>query len=240
MRLKTDEELRMEKDYWSKSDNEKDAIVGKMIHKKFTGYWGAQSERKAEHDAKYNLPYGDLVRAVEKTTKKIAELKNKPENLLKAERERLLKEYENLVKRGMAPVSNTEIWIAKDVENFILASDGEYRKAKNELVQAEKDLEIYLEKKAQWEIENADIIRAERIRTKRAELLQADPEALRALGIEPTVVSHSVHSRKTEKTADEERNAILKSLDVDTDALLPAFMERRGYYNSPAKECQNV
>ena len=44
--------------------------------------------------------------------------------------------------------------------------------------------------KEEWEQENADIIEAERARSRREELLSADPEALRALGITPVSYTH--------------------------------------------------
>lgn len=51
-----------------------------------------------------------------------------------------------------------------------------------------KRLRKYEKLKEDWETDNKELIEAERLRTKREELLSADPETLRALGITPPPV----------------------------------------------------
>jgi hypothetical protein len=181
-RLKTDTELEWEKKYGGKTDAEMNSIVRESIHKKFAEAVARSEQKQAEIEAKYNLPYGGLVKAVANSEKQIKALEGKPQELLSAKRAELEAEYDDLVMRGFVN-TNKELWISNKLLPYM--SDPEYIEAKDKLQQAQKDYAVYLAKKEEWEQENADIIKAERIRTKRAELMQADPEALRALGIEP-------------------------------------------------------
>jgi hypothetical protein len=183
-RLKTDTELEWEKKYGGKTDAEMNYIVRESIHRKFDEAVARSEQKQAEIEAKYNLPYGGLVKAVANSEKQIKALEGKPQELLSAKRAELEAEYDDLVMRGFQD-TNKELWISTKLLPYMTANSGEYRKAKADLQQAQKDYAVYLAKKEEWEQENADIIKAERIRTKRAELMQADPEALRALGIEP-------------------------------------------------------
>ena len=185
-KLKSEAELEYERKYGNKTDAEMKEIVSGMISKKFEERASRAEQRQAERDAKYNLPYGELVRAMAKAEKQIKELENRPETLLSTKRKALEAEYGALVERGMPDV-NRELWISGKLVEYMKPVEGEYCTAKAELQQAIDDYSIYLAKKTEWEQENADIIEAERVRTKRAELLQAEPEALRALGIEPVV-----------------------------------------------------
>lgn len=181
-RLKTDTELEWEKKYGGKTDAEMNSIVRESIHRKFDEAVARSEQKQAEIEAKYNLPYGGLVKAVANSEKQIKALEGKPQELLSAKRAELEAEYDDLVMRGFVN-TNKELWISNKLLPYM--SDPEYIEAKDKLQQAQKDYAVYLAKKEEWEQENADIIKAERIRTKRAELMQADPEALRALGIEP-------------------------------------------------------
>ena len=170
MRLKTDKELEYERKYGGKTDTEMNEIVGGMLSKKFADARARAEQVRTEQDAKYNLPYGGLVKAVAKTGKQVKDLEGKPENLISAKRKDLEVEYADLVMRGM-PDTNKELWISEKLVKYMQEPEGEYREAKIQLQQARNDLAIFLAKKESWEQENADIIEAERMRTKRAELL---------------------------------------------------------------------
>jgi hypothetical protein len=223
-------ELDYERKYGNKTDAEMNEIVGSMLSKKFAEAKDRADQRQAEFSAKYNLPYGELVRAISRTKKQIEELENKPSMLLSTKRKSLEAEYADLIGRGMQD-TNRELWIDEKLVEYMKHTDGEYITAKRELQQARQDYAIYLSKKDDWEQENADIIMSERARTKREELLQADPEALRALGIDP-VIAESKPSRNKEETADQKA---LRAMAVDLNALLPRFMESRGY-NTKSEE----
>ena len=220
MRLKTDAELEYDRKYGGKTDNEVNEIVGGMISKKFADRKAKAEQVRTEREAKYNLPYGGIVKAVAKTGKQVKDMEGKPEELLSAKRKDLEAKYDNLVMRGM-PDTNKELWISEELVKYMQDPNGAYREAKIQLQQARKDLAIFLAKKEEWEQENADIIEAERMRTRRAELLQADPEALRALGIEPVVEAKATAPK--EETAEEKA---LKAMEVDTDAI---FAQYRAY-----------
>lgn len=224
-KFRPESEIEYERKYGNKSDTEMREIVGGMIRKKFAEARAMAEQRQIERDAKYNLPYGELVKAVARTRKQVKDLEGKPEELLSSKREDLEAEYADLVKRGMPDV-NKELWIDGKLVDYMKQLDGEYSTSKTELQQARNDLAIFLAKKEEWEQSNADIIEAERVRTRRAELLQADPEALRALGIEPVVVAGAKATPQREETAEEKA---LKAMAVDTDAILHRFMENRGY-----------
>ena len=224
MRLKTDAELEYERKYGGKTDTEMNNIVGGMLSKKFADARARAEQVRTEQDDKYNLPYGGLVKAVAKTGKQVKDLEGKPENLISAKRKDLEAEYADLVMRGM-PDTNKELWISEELVKYMQEPDGAYREAKSQLQRARNALAIFLAKKEEWEQENADIIEAERMRTKRAELLQADPDALRALGIEPVARGEKATPQK-EETAEEKA---LKAMEVDTDAMLHSFMVNRGY-----------
>lgn len=186
------------------SDYVRDSI-SKKLHERAL----RSEEKQREYEAKYNLPYGGLVKAVAKSAKQIKELENKPENLRNAKRVELEKEFDNLVEQGMFSVGDVvsrEMYIDRKLLQYM--STPEYIGVTEQLQQARNDLAIFVAKKEEWEQDNADIIEAERIRTKRAELMQADPEALRALGIEPEAVSTPVAGSK----ADDGKGALREAL----------------------------
>lgn len=206
------------------------------IGKKFDEMRLRAEQEQEEYNAKYNLPYGGLVKAVAKSAKQIEALAGKPEELRNAMRAKLNEEFDDLVEAGMFDKRNTtarELYISKKLVAYMDDSTGDYFKAKMELQQAQKDHAIYLAKKEEWEQENADIINAERMRTKRAELMQADPEALRALGIDPDIRSmedmiNTTHSSKVTKNEQGVTGGYMS--DVDEDALLKSFMRSRPQY----------
>ena len=77
-------------------------------------------------------------------------------------------------------------WISKELSNYLWSE--EYKTAKDNLSEATKRLRKYEKLKEDWETDNKELIEAERLRTKREELLSADPETLRVLGITPPPV----------------------------------------------------
>lgn len=82
--------------------------------------------------------------------------------------------------------SRREHWISQKLSEYSWSE--EYQTARDNLMEAVKALDKYDDLKKLWEKKNHDIIEAERQRSKREELLSADPEALRALGITPPPV----------------------------------------------------
>ena len=78
--------------------------------------------------------------------------------------------------------------------------------------------------KTQWEEDNKDIIEAERLRTKREELLSADPEALRALGITPPPVQKV--SRAGEVEVDPELKELMEDLRANHPFATDAELEK--------------
>lgn len=223
--MKTDVELAWERQYAGKTDRELNELTRGMISKKFSEAKARAELLQAEHDAKYNLPYGEIIKALSKAGKQVKNLESKPEELRKAKKEELEKEYADLAKRGMQD-SNKELWICGKLQKYM--SSGEYCTAKAELEQARNDYAIYLAKKEEWEQENADIIETERIRSKRLELLQAEPEALRALGINPDVVEipRSRVKKATPSDEETEKEKARKAMEIDTDAIFAIQMIR--------------
>jgi len=216
-KLKTSEELEYERKYGGKSDAEMNDIVGGMLSKKFADRRAKAEQMRTEQDAMYNLPYAGLVKAVARVSKQVKDLEGKPEELLSAKRKALEADYADLVKRGMQD-NNKELWISQELVKYMQDPEGKYREAKIQLQQARNDLAIFVAKKEEWEQDNADIIEAERIRTKRAELMQADPEALRALGIEPEAVSTPVAGSKADDGKGALREALRSIHPFATDA----------------------
>lgn len=101
--------------------------------------------------------------------------------------------------------SSRLLWVARGLEKFIQSD--EYKRVKNDLKDATNLYSKSLALKEEWEQENADIIEAERARSRREELLSADPDALRALGITPPPVQKVSRSEE-----DPEVNETLEAL----------------------------
>lgn len=223
MGLKTDAELDWDRKYGGKTENELKEITKGMISKKREEAKARAEQEHTDRDARYNLPYGSLVRAITKAEKQIEELKDKPKDLLSAKRKELEKKYD-AVERGR--FSNKELWISQELLKYMENRDGEYMQVKNQLQQARNDYAIFLAKKEEWEQDYANIIEAERVRTKRAELLQADPEALRALGIAPEVVQAPKAKKDTpENDGNEALRSALRALhpsasDTEIDSMV--------------------
>lgn len=168
----------------------KGAVIMPNLSTKISNYRASkeQAEAKAELEAKYRLPFNELVKAVAKTEKQVEALKGKPEELLSAKKKELENEYKSLVNAGMFDERDTvrkELFISERLVKYMGDSDGEYRKVKSELQSVERDLSIFRENVEQWKSDHADIIKAEQIRTMRDELMRTDPEVLKVMGIAP-------------------------------------------------------
>ena len=189
-------EKAWEEKYGGMSEKELNDSVKESIGKKLEERRLRAEQRQTEYEAKYNLPYSGLVEAVAKSAKQIKALENKPEEFTSAMRAKLNEEFDDLVEAELydkRDITSREMYISRKLVAYMCASDGEYRKAKEALRQAREDYAIYLAKKEEWEQENTDIIEAERARSRREELLSADPEALRALGITPPPEVNKAH-----------------------------------------------
>lgn len=163
------------------NDNAKNGLV-----KKLDAYCEHISARMEAEEKKEPHTYGEIVRAIAKANDDIAKYKGVPERLLKEQRVKLNKQFDDLVDRGMYSESRREHWISQKLSEYFWSE--EYRAARDNLMEAVKALDKYDDLKKIWEKKNHDIIEAERQRSKREELLSADPEALRALGITPPPV----------------------------------------------------
>lgn len=130
--------------------------------------------------------YGDFIREIAKANSDIAKYKDVPENLQNSYRVKLNKQFDDLVDRGYFSERSRGEWISRELFNYLWSE--EYKTAKDNLSEATKRLRKYEKLKEDWETDNKELIEAERLRTKREELLSADPETLRALGITPPPV----------------------------------------------------
>lgn len=206
-------ELKYEEKYGHMSKDELKQTVRSSIAHKWVDMERKQKEEQAQREAKYNLPYGEIIKAVNSARKRISDLEEKTQKLRGDKRAELSKQYEHLAKYGRAPMSDKEIWISIQLVNYMENSESDFYKVKADLATARKDLAIYLARKEQKEKDLADVIEAERYRTRRAELLSADPEALRALGIEPIISATSATpATKIEGSKAEELRAALKGV----------------------------
>lgn len=149
--------------------------------------------------------YGEIIKTISKAKADIEKLKEQPEKLVIKQRKKLNDMFDDLVDKELYSESSRVLWVAREMEKF-LQSD-EYKKVKNDLKDATNLYSKSLALKEEWEQENADIIEAERARSRREELLSADPEALRALGITPPPVQKVSRSEE-----DPEFNETLEAL----------------------------
>ena len=196
--MKTQAEIEWEEKYGSMTQKEIAAGVKESIGNKLTEITARKNEQIAEQDAIYILPYGEYSKVITELRERIADLDGKPEKLKEAKRAELEAEYAEAKKYDRVLHSNKELWVSEQLLKY-LRNDEEYLTTKSELLRARTDLAIYLAKKEEWEENNADIIEAERYRTRRAELLSADDETLRALGIEPEKKEPDKGKQKEEK-----------------------------------------
>lgn len=158
--------------------------------------------------------YGDFIREIAKANSDIAKYKDVPENLQNSYRVKLNKQFDDLVDRGYFSERSRGEWISRELSNYLWSE--EYKTAKDNLSEATKRLRKYEKLKEDWETDNKELIEAERLRTKREELLSADPEALRALGITPLPV------QKVSRAGEAEVDPKLKELMEDLRAIHPS------------------
>lgn len=188
-----------------------------------------QVEAELELEAKYKLPFNELVKAVAQTEKQVEALKGKPEELLSAKKKELENEYKSLVNAGMFDERDTvqkELFISKKLVMYMGDSAGEYRKVKTELQSVERDLSIFRENVEQWKVDHADIIKAEQIRTMRDELMRTDPEVLKVMGIAVDPAYASVSTATVEADPkDSLRNALRAIHPSATDAEIEGMVK---------------
>lgn len=188
MSARNEAEKEFDRMYGGKTDTEMNKIVGGMLSEKFTERIIRVEQEQADLEAKYKLPFNELIKAVAKAEKQVEALKGKPEELLSAKRKELEDEYSSLVNAGMFDERDTVqkgLFISEKLVRYMGDSAGEYRKVKSELQSVERDLSIFRENVEQWKEEHADIIKAEQIRTMRDELMRTDPAVLKVMGIAP-------------------------------------------------------
>lgn len=167
-----------------------------------------------EERRKESHTYGDFIREIAKANSDIAKYKDVPENLQNSYRKKLNKQFDDLVDRGYFSESYRGDWVNKELSNYMWSE--EYQTARDNVREATKRLRKYEKLKEDWETDNKELIEAERLRTKREELLSADPEALRALGIAPPPV------QKVSRAGEAEVDPELKELMEDLRAIHPS------------------
>ena len=154
------------------------------LNRKFEEFYRAKAERKAEKEKNMPHTYGDIVKTMKKAKADIEKLKGEPERLRKEKEKELNKEFDMLVENGSFSKNERGNFVSQKLEKYLFYSE-EYLKAKDDIREATNLYSECLARKEKWEKDNADIIEAEKVRSKREELMQADPETLRALGITP-------------------------------------------------------
>ena len=158
--------------------------------------------------------YGDFIREIAKANSDIAKYKDVPENLQNSYKVKLNKQFDDLVDRGYFSERSRGDWVNRELSNYMWSE--EYQTARDNVREATKRLRKYEKLKEDWETDNKELIEAERLRTKREELLSADPEALRALGITPPPVQKVSRAREAEVDPE------LKELMEDLRAIHPS------------------
>ena len=191
------------------------------LESKITAHLQTMAEREAEKKRPHT--YGDIIKTAKKAKADIEKLTGKPEELLQAKRADLNKEFDDLVEAELFTESNRALWVAGNMEKFLQSE--EYLTAKDDLREATNLYAECLALKEQWEKDNADIIEAERVRSKREELLSADPETLRALGITPVAGASKKSGAKSEDTEMGEKEKALRAIHPSaTDAEIKAML----------------
>lgn len=210
--MKTRAEVEWDEKYGSMTKLERDRVWKDSLSDKIDEMKAMRDERyQKEQEAQRSITYPKIVRAIPEAQKRIQSLEGKPEKMAEAKKKALNKEFDKEVKYERMSESRRALWVSDKLVKW-MRSDEEYIQTKSELAQARNDYSRYVALKAEWEKENADIIEAERTRSRRAELLQANPDTLRALGITPDpsfVPSVSPHSEDPQK---EELRKALKAI----------------------------
>ena len=195
------------------------------VRSKITAHLQTMAERKAEAKEKRPHTYGDIIKTAKKAKADIEKLTGEPERLVREKRVELFKEFDKLVENGLysKDTASRELWVAGNIEKFLQSE--KYLTAKNDLREATNLYAECLALKEQWEQDNADIIEAERVRSKREELLSADPETLRALGITPVAGASKKSGAKSEDTEMGEKEKALRAIHPSaTDAEIKAML----------------
>ena len=193
--------------------NDLNRISKNSLFRKINRYHSTAEERAKRLEEDKALGYPQIVKAFSQADKRIDILKDKQKNLENDKKSALNSEYDEAVERGLIKLYDgcKELWVSTQFVEW-MHSDEDYLRVKDELSDAMNSYNRYLALEVKWEKENADIIKAERIRTKREELLQADPETLRALGIEPeTIVATNTNSNTDE---DDGKNDLRSALRI--------------------------
>lgn len=214
--IKHESELRLEQEYQQAVKEGKctDSLAGYMhtkakegLHSKLSASREAIDRWSEEGAVETAGSYSEYVVGIKSAQSTIKELETEPQRLVQAKRAELYKEFDEKVKRNEFSENQRQHFVNTRIDRYI-REDEEYLSVKNRLTDARNSYSRCLALKEKWESKNRDIIDAERIRTRRAELMQADPEALRALGIEPEAVSTSVAGSK----ADDGKGALREAL----------------------------
>lgn len=216
-------------DYKGLTANELTRFSRDSLFRKLNKYHSEAEERAQRRIKDEALGYSQIVKSFLDAEKRVEKLKDEPKRLADKKRTTLNSEYDAAVKRGLIKLHDgcKELWVSQKLVEW-MNYDEEYLRVKEELSDAGSDYNRYLALKVKWETENEDIIKAERIRTKREELLQADPEALRALGItpDPTFEVTKVTPQSEEDEKGENIRAALKSIHPSaTDAEIEGMLK---------------
>ena len=167
--------------------------------------------------------YGEIIKTISKAKADIEKLKEQPEKLVAKQRKELNEKFDDLVDDELYDESNRDLWVAGEMNKFLVSD--EYLNAKNDLKDATNLYSKSLALKEEWEQENADIIEAERARSRREELLSADPEALRALGITPPPVQTVSGAEEAEEAEEDSELTELTELKEALRSIHPSATE---------------
>lgn len=239
--MKTKEQLEWEEKYGGKSDREMNEIVKGMISAQAEEIRARAEERhQKELEEERSLTYPKIVKAIPEAQKRIKGLDGKPEKLQEAKKKVLNKEFDNLLKIGMFSESSRALWVSEKLLKW-MQTDEEYLQTKADLAQARNDYSRYLALKEDWEKENEDIIKAERIRSKRAELLQADPETLKSLGITPDPAfigtqAPAIHKEKSAIVDNTVANNPMVEIEYKAGYMAMGVGQRLGYTSTQIAE----
>lgn len=192
---------------------------------KLTAYFQSKADREAEIGRNRPHTYGEIIKTAKKAKVDIEKLTGEPDRLVQVKRSELNKEFDDLKEAELFSEDGRALWVAGKIEKYLQSE--EYLAVKNDLKEATNLYAECLALKEQWEQDNADIIEAERVRSKREELLSADPETLRGLGITP-IAGTSKKSEAGSKGAVDENAEMEKALrsihPFATDAEIKAML----------------
>lgn len=212
---KSEKEVEWDKNWGYMTQAERTTATNKLVSDKLSTY----REKHPLDKVKIDLPYPEIIKGLNKSANEYDTLKKSkktPDDLRMAKKKALSEEYDKVViTYGITKAK--ELWVSERLGEYTRSD--EYVEAKENLQDALNNYSKYTALKEYWEKENISIIEAEKIRSKRAELMQADPETLKALGItpDPTFTAPKAEVKTEDPCA------------INVDALLPKFMENHGY-----------